>query len=87
MIDLDPTHFSCGCVIEDAFKNGQCDCKLEPFTVTRSQLRKLLKWQLYLVYTRCVNDEMSPRMWRGFTKVEIVEMFLIGESVELTPFI
>jgi len=81
-----PDKLSCGCDLPRG--DGWCDCKLEPFTVTKAQLQGLNKRDLFTLYTRCLSDEMSPVMWRGFTKSDILEMFLDGaESVELTPFI
>lgn len=56
-------------------------------TFTRAELNKLDKTKLFQLYTRCLHDEMSPIMWRGFTKPQILDMFLNGASqVELTPF-
>lgn len=79
---INPNKMSCGC----DFESMPCGCKLEPFTVTRSDLRRLSKGDLFTLYTRCINDEVSPVMWRGFTKPDILEMFLDGgDSVELTP--
>ncbi|MHA2279702.1 MAG: hypothetical protein ACXAC5_02245 [Promethearchaeota archaeon] len=83
MIKLNPDKASCGCDFRD-----RCDCKLKPFTVRRTQLRAMNKGDLFVLYSRCLNDEMSPITWRGFLKSEILEMFLSGQdSVELTPFI
>ncbi len=59
-----------------------------PVEVTRAFLQQLPKGRLFELYTRCLNDEMSPIMWRGFTKKDILQMFLAGaDSVTLTPFI
>ena len=75
---------SCGCHLWDI----RCKCELEPFTLTRDELGRFTKDKLFMLYTRCLNDEVSPIMWRRFTKATILEMFL-GEtdSVELTPFL
>ncbi len=91
-INLKPEKLSCGCSPQEC-----CDCKLEAFTATKSDLMKLTKGELFTLYTRCVSDEMSPIVWHGFTKSYILEMFLGGgngirsrpaaNSVELTPFI
>ncbi len=88
MISLDPDKLSCGCDFAD-----NCHCELQPFTTTRAELQRLTKVQLYLVYIRCLNDEMSPVMWRGLTKPEILIMILgddsrrRGATIELIPFI
>lgn len=86
---------SCGCNFL-----AHCDCSPPPaFTVTRADLMKLTKAKLFLLYTRCLSDEMSPIYWHGLTKTAIIAMFLGGthrnplrpvveqDSVELTPFI
>lgn len=84
---IDPNKMSCGCDLPRGGV-GFCDCKLEPFTATRADLRMLNKGDLFTLYIRCLNDETSPIMWEGFTKTDILEMFLDGrDSVELTPFI
>lgn len=85
MICLDEGKRSCGCNV----MNWNCGCKLEPFVVTRQELQRMNKYDLFILYTRCLNDEMSPIMWRGFRKLEIIEMFLEPgkSSVELEPFI
>lgn len=82
---IDPDKLSCGC---DYPRGGAgfCGCKLEPFVATRADLRRLNKGDLFTLYTRCLSDEMSPIMWRGFTKSDIIKFFLDGaDSVELTP--
>ncbi len=82
-ICLDDSKWACGCDV----CGPSCDCKPEPFRVTRAQLRGMNKRDLLALYTRCLSDEMSPIMWRGFAKADILEMFLDGAaSVELTPF-
>lgn len=84
---VDQNKLSCGCDFPRGGA-GFCDCKLEPFTAMRADLRMLNRGDLFTLYTRCLSDEMSPVMWRGFTKADILEMFLDGgDSVELTPFI
>jgi len=84
---VDPDKLSCGCDYPRG-GSGFCDCRLEPLTATRASLRRLNKRDLFTLYTRCLSDEMSPVMWRGFTKSDILEMFLDGaDLVELTPFI
>lgn len=92
MINLDPEKLSCGCAV-----GSSCGCKLKSFTATEAELKRLTKGELFTLYTRCISDEMSPIMWRGFTKPEIMKMFLGGgggirsapavDSIELTPFI
>lgn len=82
---INPDKLSCGC----DFTNGGlwCACKLEPFMVTKAELQRLSKGDLFTLYTRCLSDEMSPIMWRGFTKSDIIKFFLDdgADSVELTP--
>ena len=89
MICLDSDKKSCGCRF---LGNGEilpkCDCVVLPFPVTRKELRSMSKYTLFKLYTRTLSDEMSPIMWRGYAKAEILEMFLQGKnSVELMPFI
>ncbi len=58
----------------------------KPFTVTRRELQKLNKGHLLTLYRQYINDEMYPLLWRGFTKADILEMFLHGKDlVKLTP--
>lgn len=58
-----------------------------PMIFTRAELNRLDRRKLLQIYRRCLNDEMSPIMWRGFTKPQILDMFFDGASkVELTPF-
>ena len=84
MICLDEMKLTCGCDIRSW---NDCDCVLKPFRVTRKQLRRMRKYELFVLYTRTVTDEMSPIMWRGFTKSYILEMFLNRQdSAMLTPF-
>ena len=84
MICLDEMKLTCGCDIRSW---NDCGCVLEPFRVTRKQLRRMSKYELFVLYTRTVTDEMSPIMWRGFTKSYILEMFLNRQdSAMLTPF-
>ena len=82
MICLESMKKSCGC---DLLK--KCDCVLKPFEVTYKELQKMTKWQLFCLYTRCINDEMSPIMFKGFTKKQILDMILDGSDRKtLTPF-
>lgn len=55
-ICLDYDKQACGCDIL-----SRCGCGHEPgpFTVTRSQLRRMTKRDLFALYTRTLNDEMS----------------------------
>lgn len=61
----------------------------QSFTITRKQLSRMGKVDTFDMYVRCLNDEMSPIMWRGYTKPDIVGLFFDDDedSVELTPFI
>jgi hypothetical protein len=49
-------------------------------TFTRKQLSKMNKAQLFDIYTSHFNDEMSPIMWRGYTKTEILEIIFDGKD-------
>jgi hypothetical protein len=96
-INLEDGKLSCGCPIS---KFG-CGHTIAPFTVTRTELQRLDKATLFRLFKRTISDEMSPIMWRGFTKREIVDLFLtsgrsqnvlrrpakIPDQVELNPFI
>jgi len=53
---------------------------------TRAELRSKTKAQLFEIYKRHFNDEMSPVMWRGFTKAEILEMMLGGQDSVESPW-
>lgn len=86
---------SCGCTIFSS-----CNCSLSSFVISRSELSRMTKRDLFELYIRTISDEMSPIMWRGFTKREILDIFLtngkyhnplrrpatIPNQVELTPF-
>jgi hypothetical protein len=83
----DPDRPPCGCDFPHGGEDS-CGCKPEAFTATRAELRRLSKGDLFVLYTRCLNDEMPPTTWRGLTKADILEVFLDGgDSVELTPLI
>lgn len=72
----------CGCKLRNL-----CDCDRQDMVLTAGDLKSLNKQQLFYLYIRTCSDEMSPVMWRGLSKSEIVQMFLEGESsVKLTPF-
>jgi hypothetical protein len=45
---------------------------------TRKLLSKMNKLQLFDIYIKYFNDEMSPIMWRGYTKAEVIEWMLDG---------
>jgi len=46
----------------------------------RTELAKMNKSQLFDVFISHFDDEMSPLMWRGFTKKEILEMIFNGKD-------
>ncbi len=80
-ICLSDNKWACGCDIL-----GRCDCEIEPFAVNKARLRRMTKHNLFLLYIRCLNDDMSITVWQGFTKTDILEMFLRGKnSAKLTP--
>lgn len=55
---------------------------------SRKQVQRMTKADLFELYTTCINDEMSPIMWRGYTKLEIVEMIMGGkDEVTLESFV
>lgn len=78
-----------------------CGCPHPPMTFTKAELKQLNREQLFHVFSRCISDEMSPIMWRGFSKADMVEMIWGHEpcfnplrksvkqhtSVTLTPFV
>jgi hypothetical protein len=58
-------------------------------TYSRKQIKRMTKGELFELYRACINDEMSPIMWRGFTKPEIVDMMMDthADEVTLEPFV
>ena len=59
-------------------------------TYSRKQIKRKTKGELFELYRSCINDEMSPIMWRGFTKSEIVDMIMgctHADEVTLQPLI
>jgi len=53
---------------------------------TRSELSRKNKGELFDIYRNHFNDEMSPIMWQGFRKTEILELMLNGEDEVDSPW-
>lgn len=76
----------------DAVRQAIRDVSPEEWTAalamrfTRKELQKKTKGELYEIYKRYFNDEMSLIMWRGFTKADVLEIMLDGKDEVDSPW-